>query len=165
MRVRFLLVRLPFQRSVILVLQDVEGEWGGAIPIVAPGETIYEDQFYHFVQELKAGRPVREAQELGVFEFPDPEAAQEAARSLAESLKTSLWDEEEASPHRKRRPDQIDMVLLLTVGGLNQTADSGNPGTGPDAELCVFYLFGRVKGADRRRFGCGADASGDGRPF
>jgi len=117
MRVRFLLVQLPFQRSMILVIEDVEGEWGGAIPIVAPGETVYEDQIYHFVQEMKAGRPVREAQELGVFEFPDLDAVQEAARSLAQNLKTAFWDEEEALASPRRSPDHIDTVLLLTVGG------------------------------------------------
>ncbi|ACY49719.1 TIGR02710 family CRISPR-associated CARF protein [Rhodothermus marinus] len=117
MRVRFLLVRLPFQQSMVLVMKELEGEQRVAIvPVVAPGETFHEEQAYRIFQEVAAGRLPAGAEELGEFEFPDEEAAQEAARDFVKNLKESLWGEVEAFGE-KQQPSSVDTVLLLTVGG------------------------------------------------
>lgn len=116
MRVRFLLVRLPFQQSMVLVMKELEGEQRVAIvPVVAPGETFHEEQAYRIFQEVAAGRLPAGAEELGEFEFPDEEAAQEAARDFVKNLKESLWGEVEAFGE-KQQPSSVDTVLLLTVG-------------------------------------------------
>ncbi|SHL09845.1 CRISPR-associated protein [Rhodothermus profundi] len=115
MKVRFLLIRLPFQRSMLLVAQEVEGQWIGAYPVLAPGEVFYDDQALQIVREIDAGRLPGGAQEMGVFEFPDLDAMQEAARAFAQDLKESFWGEE--TELDTTEPIQVDTVMLLTVGG------------------------------------------------
>ncbi|BBM69640.1 TIGR02710 family CRISPR-associated protein [Rhodothermus marinus] len=117
MRVRFLLVRLPFQRSLVLVMQELEGQQRvGVVPVIAPGETFHDEQAYRIFQEVDAGRLPAGAEIVGEFEFPDEEAAQEAARRFAQDLKESLWGEEVAA-QEQHAPSRVETVLLLTVGG------------------------------------------------
>ncbi|MDQ7039533.1 MAG: TIGR02710 family CRISPR-associated CARF protein [Rhodothermus sp.] len=115
MKVRFLLIRLPFQRSMLLIAREVEGQGVGVFPVVAPGEVFYEDQLMQIAREIDAGRMPQEVQEVGVFEFPDLDAMQEAARAFIQDLSDSLWGE--AAELDTTEPTQVDTVLLLTVGG------------------------------------------------
>ncbi len=118
MKVRFLLVRLPFQRSMLLIAQEVEGQGVGVFPVVAPGEVFYEDQLVQIAREIDAGRMPQDAQEVGVFEFPDLDAMQEAAREFIQNLSDSLWGE--AAELDTTGPTRVDTVLLLTVGGSSE---------------------------------------------